>query len=133
MKIDELNLFTRTYNVLLRAGVTTTEKIKEMTDDDLRNIKNMSEKCLMEVRCAVYCAEDLMTRILLGERFSVIGARGTNDQTKEEYADMGAREVAEAIADYLISDKDLIIAMLKDNDKDKLTDEIYDELTAGRI
>lgn len=45
MKIDELNLSTRTYNVLLRAGVTTTEKIKEMTDDDLRNIKNMSEKC----------------------------------------------------------------------------------------
>ena len=60
MKIDELNLSTRTYNVLLRAGVTTTEKIKKMTDDDLRNIKNMSEKCLMEVRCAVYCAEDLM-------------------------------------------------------------------------
>lgn len=79
-----------------------------------------------------YCI-DLMTRILLGEGFSVIGARGTNDQTEEEYADMGAREVAEAIADYLISDKDLIIAMLKDNDKDKLTDEIYDELTAGRI
>ena len=28
MKIDELDLSTRTYNVLLRAGIKTTEKIK---------------------------------------------------------------------------------------------------------
>lgn len=57
MKIDELDLSTRTYNVLLRAGIKTTEKIKEMTDDDLRHIKNLNEKCLKEVKRAVYCTD----------------------------------------------------------------------------
>lgn len=32
-----------------------------------------------------------------------------------------------------VSNACFAVLMLKDNDKDKLTDEIYDELTAGRI
>lgn len=50
MKITELDLSVRSYNVLLRAGIDTTEKIKEMTDDDLRQIKHLNEKCLKEIR-----------------------------------------------------------------------------------
>lgn len=50
MKITELDLSVRSYNVLLRAGIDTTEKIKEMTDDDLRQIKHLNEKCLEEIR-----------------------------------------------------------------------------------
>lgn len=39
MKIDDLNLSVRTYNTLLRAGITSVEKIREMTDEDLKSVK----------------------------------------------------------------------------------------------
>jgi len=42
---------------------------------------------------------------------------------------MNAREIADVIAEYLINEKDLAIAMIKNNDKEELADEIYDELT----
>ena len=42
---------------------------------------------------------------------------------------MNARESADVIAEYLINEKDLAIAMIKNNDKEELADEIYDELT----
>lgn len=42
---------------------------------------------------------------------------------------MTAYEIAEVIAEYLVDNKDLIIAMIKDNDKETLQDEIYAELT----
>lgn len=57
MKIDALNLSTRTYNTLLRAGITTVEKIKGMTDEELKSVKNLSEKCRKEVKQAVYCTD----------------------------------------------------------------------------
>ena len=57
MSIDELNLSTRTYNTLLRAGITTVEKIKGMTDEELKNVRNLSKKCLNEVKRAVYCTD----------------------------------------------------------------------------
>ena len=57
MRIDGLNLSTRTYNTLLRAGINTVEKIKGMTDEELKNVKNLSEKCYEEVKQAVYCTD----------------------------------------------------------------------------
>lgn len=42
---------------------------------------------------------------------------------------MNAYEIAEVIAEYLVDNKDLTIAMIKDNDKETLQDEIYAELT----
>lgn len=42
---------------------------------------------------------------------------------------MNAYEIAEAIAEYLVDNKDFTIAMIKDNDKETLQDEIYAELT----
>ena len=42
---------------------------------------------------------------------------------------MNAREIADVIAEYLVNEKDLAIAMIKNNDKEELADEIYYELT----
>ena len=42
---------------------------------------------------------------------------------------MNSYEIAEVIAEYLVDNKDLTIAMIKDNDKETLQDEIYAELT----
>lgn len=57
MRIDDLDLSVRTYNALLRAGITTVEKIREMKDEDLKSVKNMSDKCYKEVKRAVYCTD----------------------------------------------------------------------------
>lgn len=57
MRIDELNLSTRTYNTLLRAGITSVEKVRGMTDEELKNVKDLSEKCRKEVKQAVYCTD----------------------------------------------------------------------------
>lgn len=48
--IDELNLSVRTYNVLKRAGVETVEEIQSMSDTDLAMIRNLSRRCMDEVR-----------------------------------------------------------------------------------
>ena len=42
---------------------------------------------------------------------------------------MTEKEIAEVIAEYLVYNQDFVIAMLKDNDKEMLQIEIYDELT----
>ena len=42
---------------------------------------------------------------------------------------MTEKEIAEVIEEYLVDNKDFVIAMLKDNDKEMLQIEIYDELT----
>ena len=57
MRIDDLNLSVRTYNTLLRTGINTVEKIREMTDEDLKSVKNLSEKCYKEIKQAVDCTD----------------------------------------------------------------------------
>ena len=57
MRIDELNLSVRTHNTLVRAGITTVERIKRMSDDELRSVRNLSTKCIEEVRKATYCLD----------------------------------------------------------------------------
>ena len=42
---------------------------------------------------------------------------------------MNAHEIAEVIAEYLVNNKNLVIVMIEDNDKETLKDEIYDVLT----
>lgn len=49
MRIDDLNLSVRTYNTLLRAGINTVEKIREMTDEDLKSVKNLSENAIRKL------------------------------------------------------------------------------------
>ena len=65
MRIDELNLSTRTYNTLLRAGITSVEKVRGMTDEELKNVRDLSEKCRKEVKRAVYCTD--CNRSIYGE------------------------------------------------------------------
>ena len=52
-----------------------------------------------------------------------------SEEELTEVVKMNAREIADVIAEYLVNEKDLAIAMIKNNDKEELADEIYDELT----
>lgn len=50
MHIDELDLGVRSHNCLMRAGITTVEQLWVISDDDLRQVKNLSQKCVVEIR-----------------------------------------------------------------------------------
>lgn len=58
MKIDELNLSVRTYNALLRAGITEVDKLEKMSDTELGTIRNLSGRCVMEIKQAIRRAND---------------------------------------------------------------------------
>ena len=48
--IDELELTTRAYNVLKRAGIDTVEKLDSISDSELLRIRNLNQKCLSDIR-----------------------------------------------------------------------------------
>lgn len=48
--LDDLDLSVRTYNCLKRHGVRTAEELRSMTDDELKSVRNFSQKCIDEVK-----------------------------------------------------------------------------------
>lgn len=48
--IDELELTTRAYNVLKRAGIDTVEKLDGIPDSELLKIRNLNQKCLKDIK-----------------------------------------------------------------------------------
>ena len=48
--IDGLELSVRSYNCLRRAGVDTIEKLRSMTDEELRNVRCLSERGFNEIK-----------------------------------------------------------------------------------
>ncbi len=50
MNIDELELSVRTYNCLKRASIETVEQLQSKTDLELHQVKNLSQKCINEIK-----------------------------------------------------------------------------------
>lgn len=50
MKIEELGLSVRPYNVLKRARIDTVEQLQQLSDDDLMRFRNMGRHSLEEIR-----------------------------------------------------------------------------------
>ncbi|MGF7145313.1 hypothetical protein HNQ56_003754 [Anaerotaenia torta] len=48
--IDDLDLSVRTYNCMKRAGVDTVDELCSMTEDEVIPIRNISAKCLTEIK-----------------------------------------------------------------------------------
>lgn len=48
--IDDLDISVRAYNSLIRAGITTLQQIKQLSDDDIRNLKYMNRKVFAEIK-----------------------------------------------------------------------------------
>ena len=48
--IDEMELSVRAYNCLRRAGIYTVGDLRNMTDEDLRKVRNLGRKCFIEVK-----------------------------------------------------------------------------------
>lgn len=50
MKIEELGLSVRPYNVLKRANIDTVEQLQQLSDEDLMRFRNMGRHSLTEIR-----------------------------------------------------------------------------------
>lgn len=50
MPIEELNLSIRSYNCLKRTGIDTVDRLKKLSGDELRNIRNLGIKAFEEIR-----------------------------------------------------------------------------------
>lgn len=48
-ELKDLNLSTRTYNALIKVGITTDTQILELTENDMKNIQGMGQKSLKEL------------------------------------------------------------------------------------
>ena len=48
MKIEELNLSQRSYNLLKRSNINTTEDLCNKTVEDMMRIRNLGRKCFEE-------------------------------------------------------------------------------------
>ena len=59
MKIEELRLSTRTLNCLSNGGITTVEQLQEKTESEIKAIKNMSDRKIVEIRMALERFENM--------------------------------------------------------------------------
>lgn len=48
--IDDLDLSVRTFNILSKAGIETVEDLTKLSDDDLSNMRGMSNRQIAEIR-----------------------------------------------------------------------------------
>ncbi len=48
--IEKLELSVRSYNCLKRTGITTVEKLRTMSDDELMRVRNLGRKCVEEIK-----------------------------------------------------------------------------------
>lgn len=49
MKIENLNFSVRTYNILKRARIDTTEQLEQLSDDELMCVRNLGKHSLDEI------------------------------------------------------------------------------------
>ena len=49
MKIEQLNLSQRSYNLLKRSNINTTEDLCNNTVEDMMRIRNLGRMCLEEI------------------------------------------------------------------------------------
>lgn len=57
--IDDLDLSVRSYNCLRRAGISTIEELRRLSDEDYYHIRNLSRKCIEEIKQKLYEFETL--------------------------------------------------------------------------
>lgn len=57
MRIEELNLNMRTMCVLKLAGMTDTEGLRILSDEELLKIPYMNRACVKELRNGMYCTD----------------------------------------------------------------------------
>ena len=73
MNIEDLDLSVRSYNCLKRAGIDTVEQLRQMDDEQLSRVRNISVSCVQEIRAKVESgAKKKPTISVDGEKFGTV-------------------------------------------------------------
>lgn len=55
MKIEKLNFSVRTYNILKRANINDVEQLRQLSDDELLQIRNLGRHSFEEIKEKLEC------------------------------------------------------------------------------
>lgn len=68
MKLEELDLNSRSYSCLKRNGVNTVEELLNLSECDLKNFRNMSFKVIEEIN---RCLKDMNFYLKTEEKYKL--------------------------------------------------------------
>lgn len=73
--IEDLDLSVRSYNLLKHAGINTLEKLQEMSEEELRNVKYLGPKSYKEILKVRnnYVEENTLKWIPISEKLPPLG------------------------------------------------------------
>lgn len=117
MKIEDLNLSVRTYNVLKRARIDTVKELQQLTDKELMRIRGMGKHSLEEIqeKLGRYTAPPADLIVALPAESIGKSTCGTNNEERERlirvlesaesavYWNSSDRSFIEKIADHLLA------------------------------
>ena len=75
MKIEKLNFSVRTYNILKRANINDVEQLKQLSNDELLQIRNLGRHSFEEIKEKLEC-------------YTMTNADHIRSMTDEELADL---------------------------------------------
>ena len=94
--IDDMEFSVRTYNCLKRAGIHTAGQLQELNEEDLREIRNLGEKSILEIQEKLEELEVQVTDAGEGQKALSCGA-----EAEKESADTGPENAPRSAFDRL--------------------------------
>lgn len=99
--LDSLELTVRSYNALKRAGINTIDELRKQSIDDLRNIRNLGQKCF----------EEIVSK--LADKGFVLSDESDDDSNKANYKNAKLINLSERCRDEIIKRFDALGILLK--------------------
>ena len=99
--LDSLELKVRSYNALKRAGINTVDELKKLSLEELRNIRNLGQKCF----------EEIVSK--LADKGFVLSDESADDCNKANYKNAKPINLSERCRDEVIKRFDAMGILLK--------------------
>ena len=99
--LDSLELTVRSYNALKRAGIHTIDELRKLSIDELRNIRNLGQKCF----------EEIVSK--LADKGYVLSDESAVDSNKANYKNAKPINLSERCRDEIIKRFNVVGILLK--------------------
>ncbi len=130
MNLDQMDLSTRAYNSLRRAGISTVEELQTLKDEDLLRVRNLGEKCFHEVKEKLkQSSERIIDNLTKLNKLEVIDWSLSSGECEYVHIENNEENI-EALKDIGATEED-IESMLFDNDPDILDITLFAFTKAG--
>ena len=99
--LDSLELTARSYNALKRTGINTIYELRKLSIDELRNIRNLGQKCF----------EEIVSK--LADKGYVLSDESADDSNKANYKNAKPINLSERCRDEIIKRFNVVGILLK--------------------